>query len=769
MKEPEILLAKTTKDPKNPRFEETLLGHTKSVVGSFESLFGSIENPSSLAEKWFGFFKLDYNQDKDVFYINSIVASCLHDIGKANNGFQEAIRGAKDRQSIRHEHISGLFLWLQEIRDWLDEIVLLDIDIVISAVIGHHLKAKKGECFSFLNANINILKIYPEGIFKILEYLQEKFSINNPKIDQIPAIWSNMNSPDILDLNELKEETKISLNAFRRKIREDTKLNRMLQAVRAALIISDSAGSGLVREGKNVKDWIKEAFNENVILSGSDIEQKIINPRIKEIEGNKGGFEWDDFQIKTEELPERSLLLAPCGSGKTLAAWRWIKAHANRNPVSRVIFLYPTRGTATEGFRDYISWAPEADAALIHGTSKYELDDMFENPDDSKKGKNFTTEDRLFALGYWQRRIFSATVDQFLGFMQNSYRSICLMPLLVDSIVVIDEVHSFDKNMFSALKVFLKNFKVPVLCMTASLPNQRTEELKECGLVVFPKSYDQLPDLQNNAKMPRYKVTYLKDVNDIEKKVKEILEEDNKKILWVVNTVDRCQSLVKKFNALCYHSRFKLDDRKVRHREIISAFQPSETGPKLAITTQVCEMSLDIDADILITESAPITSIIQRMGRCNRHARPENEKLGEVYIYPPESEKPYEKDDLNGVEDFIKSIAGKSIGQAELQELLMKFGPDEVEVERFAAFVECGPWAESRKLREDDYTHQVILDSDIEEYKRLKREYEPVDGLILSVPRHFIKKDHRLNSWLGVVDSSHYSHQFGFMKNPLEG
>ena len=48
--------------------------------------------------------------------------------------------------------------------------------------------------------------------------------------------------------------------------------------------------------------------------------------------------------------------------------------------MKRVIFLYPTRATATEGFKDYVAWAPEADAGLIHGTAAYELDGMFANP-----------------------------------------------------------------------------------------------------------------------------------------------------------------------------------------------------------------------------------------------------------------------------------------------------------------------------------------------------------------------------------------------------
>ena len=153
--------------------------------------------------------------------------------------------------------------------------------------------------------------------------------------------------------------------------------------------------------------------------------------------------------------------------GKTIAAWRWAEAQAKTHAFGRVIFLYPTRGTSTEGFRDYVSWAP--DAALVHGTSTYELEAMAQNPDDSRGASiRLPSQDteRLFALGYWPMKYFSATVDQFLSFLEHSYRSTCLLPALADSVLIVDEVHSFDAKMFESLVVFLKTFDMPVLCMS---------------------------------------------------------------------------------------------------------------------------------------------------------------------------------------------------------------------------------------------------------------------------------------------------------------
>ena len=99
-------------------------------------------------------------------------------------------------------------------------------------------------------------------------------------------------------------------------------------------------------------------------------------------------------------------------------------------------------------------------------------------PKTHERGRNSRMSIRgCSALQHWSKRIVSATVDQFLGFMAYSYGPVCLLPLLADSVIVVDEVHSFDRAMFSALLGFLKAFDVPVLCMTATLQQGRRRQL----------------------------------------------------------------------------------------------------------------------------------------------------------------------------------------------------------------------------------------------------------------------------------------------------
>jgi CRISPR-associated endonuclease/helicase Cas3 len=496
-------------------------------------------------------------------------------------------------------------------------------------------------------------------------------------------------------------------------------------------------------------------------------------------------IKWNEFQDQAENLEDRAVLLEPCGSGKTLAAWRWIASRLkDGRQVARVIFLYPTRATATEGFRDYVSWAPEDDATLMHGTAEYDLDGMFENPpdlEDDRHTKQFETEQRLFAIGFWTKRVFSATVDQFLAFMQHSYGPICMLPVLADSVVVIDEVHSFDHAMFSALKCFLNEFDVPVLSMSATLPAERKDALTEqCGLK--PPAVERPSDLQAIADAKRYRIRRIGQ-DEVPQRVCEAVRV-GKRVLWVVNQVKRAQRAAvamwkhKDWPAgtplLCYHSRFMLLDRRERHKAVVHAFQRPDQVV-LAVTTQVCEMSLDLDADLLVTEECPITSLFQRLGRCHR-SRTLRPGAGEILVYRPEDHKPYDAEQLNGLNEFLDELCTSGIendvSQTMLELALEEHGPSIGLPDRWCAFVDSGAYAQAsvETFRDiEEFTIPAVLASKISEFSSLQQNRQPTAGLVLPIPRRcrLQPADPRLPKYLACAPDGHYDSTTGFWDTPV--
>ncbi len=724
---------------------------------------------------WARFFRIEPS-DTERMLLNLRVAGLFHDIGKANADFDAMVRGKAVAQCLRHEHLSALVLHLPSVRAWLRQSSALDLEVITAAVLSHHIKASEGGERRWCQ---------PQGKTSVVHYLQ------HPEVtailEKVAALAGLPGTPEITKKpwgeappwSEAHRQGVQAAREFRRALRDGTGQRHgrrsLLLAVKAGLICADSASSGLTREGLGL-EWINDAQGE--AIGPDEIRTKLIDRRIAQWEKKSGkAFTFHAFQEGAARLGPRALLLAACGAGKTLAAWRWAESMARQREIGRVVFLYPTRGTATEGFRDYVAWAPEGDASLLHGTARYTLDRIQENPAERADGKAdhglTEAQERLYSLAYWPRRFFSATVDQFLGFMEHGYGGLCLLPVLADAAVIIDEVHSFDRQLFSNLVAFLRAFDVPVLCMTATLPPERRRQLRELGLAVYPGDEDrpQLADLEHEETAPRYRVREITGRGEARDRALAAYRE-GLRVLWVVNTVARCQDLADELSGalaetvLSYHSRFRLCDRERVHAATVSAFQQVDRRA-IAVTTQVCEMSLDLDADVLITEIAPVSAVVQRMGRSNRHRRRGPDFRAEVLVYRPEKNLPYERAEIEAAERFLRDLGDGDVSQRRLAELLESHSPPERDADEFAHFLDGGYYATPASLRDiREFTESCMLLGDLPAVKAALDLREPTDAWVVEVPKKEVLPESQqpawLPKWLKVADTSRYDPARGY-------
>ena len=106
------------------------------------------------------------------------------------------------------------------------------------------------------------------------------------------------------------------------------------------------------------------------------------------------------------------------------------------------------------------------------------------------------------------------------------------------------------------------------------------------------------------------------------------------------------------------HSRFRRADRK-RHEELLFG-----EGDRIVIATQAVEAGVDVSARLLITELAPWSSLVQRMGRCNRRAEPSGGEVLWVDVEPDAKGElllPYSKDELTQAQNTIRSLTDASL------------------------------------------------------------------------------------------------------------
>ncbi|MCB1387906.1 MAG: CRISPR-associated helicase Cas3' [Rhodobacteraceae bacterium] len=96
--------------------------------------------------------------------------------------------------------------------------------------------------------------------------------------------------------------------------------------------------------------------------------------------------------------------------------------------------------------------------------------------------------------------------------------------------------------------------------------------------------------------------------------------------VWVRNAVDDAIAAVRALRAQgvpadLLHARFALADRKRIERAVLERFGKDGQGRagRVLVGTQVLESSLDLDFDVMVSDLAPMASLIQRAGRLWRH------------------------------------------------------------------------------------------------------------------------------------------------------
>ncbi len=364
------------------------------------------------------------------------------------------------------------------------------------------------------------------------------------------------------------------------------------------------------------------------------------------------GFRW--FQQQAGEATGNVLAVAPTGSGKTEAALLWA---ANRpHDWARIVYLLPTRGTSNalyERLNGYFGTYPTGEgkteryAAVVHSSAK-----LYQEETARENGQPYEPFDYLRESSFF-RPVSVATVDQLLtaGFNLGWWELKTFH--LFQARVIIDEVHAYEPYtlglLVSTIRYLREHWQTQFLVMTATLPEQLRELLTEAL-----GGAEHVQRLEDRELLGACRNRFRVEKNPVDALIPEIRQHvlAGRKVLLVVNTVNeaiRLKTALADLTPLCYHSRFILKDRRKKEKEIETRETAQEWQDKgaLLIATQVVEVSLDIDYDLLYTENAPIDALVQRAGRVNRR-RGKLDKAGlpttevVVFQHTTASEKVYE-------------------------------------------------------------------------------------------------------------------------------
>ena len=425
------------------------------------------------------------------------------------------------------------------------------------------------------------------------------------------------------------------------------------------------------------------------------------------------------FQEQAAKTPSPAVLIAACGGGKTVAAYEWAKQYEGK----KLFFCYPTTGTASAGFADYLFAQSELERDLIHSRSEVDIEHMTRNGRESGEEREAVL--KVESLRAWGQQAIACTADTVLGLVQNNRRALFSFPAIIKAAVVFDEVHSYDAKLFGALVRFLWAFpQIPVLLMSASLSKGRLDALREA---LGERWQEPIGGDEIEEGLGRYCLEWQEKKDDCWSAVSETLAHGGK-VLWVCNTVGdavkvyrEAKEKVPELAPLLYHSRFRYKDRVNIQDRVIAAFKEKNT-PCLAVTTQVCEMSLDISAQLMVTALPPFPSLVQRLGRLNRRGEVEKGARCLVYPFSCKDGEPYRASDLKASRKIVKRLSSESnaLSQEALKKELDNLTQKE-ELKLHSSWIDGGWESRQATLRESGATITVLLEQDHEEIKRAER------------------------------------------------
>lgn len=364
---------------------------------------------------------------------------------------------------------------------------------------------------------------------------------------------------------------------------------------------------------------------------------------------------WQLEEIKDELKRKNGVVIASTGMGKTETALLWAD-------IQKTFYTLPIRTSVTAMYNRFTNLFGEDKVGLLHSDALNNL--FFETKKLSSTDDAFYCYDMAKNLSYplivcTADQLFSATL-KYLGF-EKIYASLSY------SKVIIDEIQAYSPHTMAIIIHGLNEIRTiggQFLIITATFPSFLKDKINEDFQIT------KIPVLK------KHKLQLINESLDGKnlKKLVEKFQSDGKKILIVCNTVKKSQNLYKsleEFAPMLLHARFNRIDRKLKEGKVLE-----KNFKGILIATQIVEVSLDIDFDVLITEMAPLDVLVQRMGRIYRRFKEDGEFYPckpNVYIFTEEISGLGEVYETEIIKKSIQYLHNGVISEKDKFEIITKF------------------------------------------------------------------------------------------------
>ena len=523
------------------------------------------------------------------------ICSLCHDFAKATAEFQDYILHPK-RGHTTHAPLSSLVTYHVLLNNGFEHKLAA---FGYFAVRHHHDNLSN---FDFIDEDLSKLEKQFQSIPKdFIEWAERETNTCLSNID-VKYIWQNAK----------KISSKFSFS-------NDFTLKDYILLHTLVSIVTSSD-----REDATLKDMVIEIEPKITI----DLIEKYIAkiPKDSKIYPLRQKFH-QEINQSIREIDSRILsIIAPTGLGKTLANIKTALSVAQKNSV--IVYALP--------FISIIDQTTDLMYKILDGVDHDAtiLLPYHHLADQSFKRKEYEQPSiqRLIIENWHTQMVVTTFVSLFESLFTN--RRILFFYKLLNSVIILDEVQSIPHKYWEPISRILNElteFGSTVILSTATCPAL----LKNAKSLVKPVYSADL----NRTKIHFHgEIKYEEFFDVVIREVEESLKSDQK-LLIVVNTIKHSKEIFERVREkfgpenLFYLSSNVIPKQRLERLKIM---KESAHGPLICVSTQVIEAGVDISFDKVIRDYAPLDSVIQAAGRCNRTFE---KPIGEVHVHKVTGQK----------------------------------------------------------------------------------------------------------------------------------
>jgi len=658
--------------------------------------------------------------------ISYLIGLC-HDFGKFTSYFQDYIREKdeyrkkrlKNRPETKHGLISAVFAYFV-VRDYLKEKDLTNQEQYNLLPIIAYLIVKKHHG-NLGNVVDEILELREPDKKDVL-----KRQLDSITVADLGGLYATVNlktfcqnlASTLDEIRKKKREIKRTLGE-----EESPRIYLLSQFLYSVLLNSDKQDASGIFINQDDHEIDPGLVDKYITSKGFDDPQNEMNSIRNDI--------YNDAISTIESLDLNNKIYSlnvPTGTGKTLTSFSFAlklreKIKKERGVTPKVIYSLPFLSIIDQNydvfedvFKEVNGKSPPSSILLKHhhlAELSYTLkDDEFEPPESQ------------FLIEGWNSEVVVTTFYQFFHtLISNRNRALRKFHNIVNSIVILDEVQSIPHKYWLLIKEVLstlaENFNTYFIFATATQPLIfHSNELIE----LVPDKKDYFEHFDRVRLIPSLKPLHIEDFKKLAED--EIQNQRDKDFLFVLNTINASKEVFEHLNSMglkdsnLYYLSTNITPKERLER--IKAIK-KDTKRKIIVSTQLIEAGVDIDVDVVLRDFAPLDSINQVAGRCNRNFT--NIEKGEVKLFVL-------KDDRKKFYNYIYSSEGAFLIDQTMEILEPCAFIDEKEFlslsdQYFQRVKELGP--DDRSILDNAITLQF---KDLGDLQLIKEDYKKLDVFV---------------------------------------